>query len=940
MSGHGGFSVIGNGLRPPQVGDVPQVGDLKLEGRKAEGVKIEKVEAPAENARLAQANRVAVKLDALLLNAAKSASSRVDVKALKTTLSSAKLDKATRNAIVNAAKRADTAFKAIDNFTGRTIAAAMTKGGDGLFAWDENNPAGAAIKAALDAQEELSDLLIKAINTLPADAPAAAQSALEEAMLRTDHRASEIQMLVCEFADIAEMAGDDPQVAARLDRTLESLIPSQSLKMHGNDKLAADFHKSLQPLAKKIDDLAMRNERQLSGAEEAKIRRQIDEAFNALATAAQSYAAKGVQIDKALMESAKGMLVGFNNTLTEIRRKAVFATLRNFADKTFGVPDIPVFKPKFAPIMRGVCPTLLKTIEAMRSLRAAADVFFAKPSDATFARVRAAAMNLSFVDDKALAADLGRLDSGDLGDGVLYFNFIYPGNPALDTFIASRPSKERAACTDALKAEFRTALEAFLTDKTKTMATFRTLFGSLNGISTQVDHLASMYRNAGKIDKGAFLTNKTLMSAFEGDVKFSTLVETRLCGLPDEDANPALDDANTVSTKKLGSGGVNTVYEVGYKDGSSYVFKPEAPGRQAMENLNLAHEGYKSFQMVAHLNMASQKTADAFGLGDVMAKTSVGSHEGQFGIFMEKAPGKEASFFKHEETGNDPNALDAAGIKALDDDKYEQVVGDIMRQTNRLEWADILTAQGDRHSGNYLMGVSADGQVMLKGIDNDACFSSYAIGLRKYKLTGSHARHFEQLLNDMATKLYPGDVKRAQAKRINDDPGVSWEPDGSIVVNAALVKLPEIHACLQMSLGLQTDFLPTVMDEDLYAHLMEMKSGNARDTYIADLRARLPEAAVEAAVRRLDDVIAYADALKTKGRILSVDQWRSHNIQRIVAGKMPLKDGPAPLPQVKGMDPVPGKLSNEVTKSAHAISNNLFRRDFMAHIAKPGWFDE
>ncbi len=939
MSGHGGFSVIGNGMRPPQVVDVPQVGDLKLEGRKAEGVKIEKVEAPVENARLAQANRITVKLDALLLKAANSASSRVDVKALKATLSSAKLDKATRNAIANAAKRADTAFKAIDHFTGRTIAAAMAKGEDGLFAWDENNPVGAAIKAALDAQEELSDLLAKAINTLPANAPASAQSALEEAMLRTDRRASEIQTLVCEFADIAEMAGDDPEIAARLDRTLESLIPSQSLKMHGNDKLAADFHKSLQPLAKKIDDLAMRNERQLSGAEETTIRRQIDEAFNALATAGQSYAAKGVQIDKALMESAKGVLVGFNNTLTEIRRKAVFATLRNFADKTFGVPDIPVFQPKFAPIMRGICPTLLKTIDAMRSLKAAADAFFAKPSDATFARVRMAAMNLSLVDDKALAADLGKLESGDLGDELIY-NFVYPEHPALDTFIASRPSKERAACTDEFKAEFRTALVAFLTDKPKNIATFRTLFGSLDGISTQVDHLASMYRNAGKIDKGAFLTNKTLMSAFEGEVKFSTLVETRLCGLPDEDANPALDDANAVSTKKLGSGNVNTVYEVGYKDGSSYVFKPEAPGRQAMEHLNLAHEGYQSFQMVAHLNMASQKTADAFGLGDVMAKTSVGSHEGQFGIFMEKAPGKEAAFFKHEEQGNDPNVLDAAGIKALDDDRYEQVVGDIMRQTNRLEWADILTAQGDRHSGNYLMGVSADGQVMLKGIDNDACFSSYAIGLRKYKLTGSHARKFEQLLNDMATKLYPGDVKRTQAKRINDDPGVSWEPDGSIVVNAALVKLPEIHACLQMSLGLQTDFLPTVMDEDLYAHLMEMKSGNARDIYIADLRARLPEAAVEAAVRRLDDVIAYADALKTKGRILSVDQWRSHNIQRIVAGKMPPKDGPAPLPQVKGMDPVPGKMSEEVKKSAHAISNNLFRRDFMAHIAKPGWFDE
>ena len=85
------------------------------------------------------------------------------------------------------------------------------------------------------------------------------------------------------------------------------------------------------------------------------------------------------------------------------------------------------------------------------------------------------------------------------------------------------------------------------------------------------------------------------------------------------------------------------MYQVGYKDGSAYIFKPEAPGRQGLEGLQLSKGSYKDTQLVAQLNMSAQKTADAFGLGDVMTKTSVGAHDGQFGLFMEKAPGVVAA---------------------------------------------------------------------------------------------------------------------------------------------------------------------------------------------------------------------------------------------------------------------------------------------------------
>ena len=279
MSGHGGFSAIGSGMKVPQPFDLPKVEDIQLGKDKLGALNVEghKVEVQIADTRLDQTNRLAANLDAMLLRAAKTASAPVEAKALKDTLVAAGLDKATRKSIEGAAKKAQTSFQAINQFSGRQIADALVKDEKGRFGWDEANPVGKAIKAALDAQADLSELLYNALNSLPATANARARNALMEAMFQTDRRASELQTLVCDFADMAEKAGDDPAIKARLDKTLESLIPGQSLKMHGSEKIAADFRASLMPLAKRIDDLAAAKERQLSDGEATKIRRQIDE---------------------------------------------------------------------------------------------------------------------------------------------------------------------------------------------------------------------------------------------------------------------------------------------------------------------------------------------------------------------------------------------------------------------------------------------------------------------------------------------------------------------------------------------------------------------------------------------------------------------------------------------------------------------------------------
>ncbi len=716
MSGHGRFSVIGGGNRPLPI-ELPKVEDLKPGGDTLGALNVDGVskDGPAvADTRLDQANRVSAKLDTMLLKAAKTVVKPVDAKALKAT--TAVLPRATRKAIDKAAAKAETAFQTISKFSGRQIAAAMAKNGDGCFEWDGRNPAGKAIKAALDALAALSEKLVKAINELPKDAPAAVQAALDEAVLRNDRRASEIQTLFCDFADMAEKAFDDPANVERLGKTLASFLPAQSMKMHDSAKIAADFRVSLAPLARRIDELATGKERQLSGGEAASIRRQIDEAANALAKAERDHAAKGMPLDADLFGAAKDVLAKFKARLADIKRNVAVEALRNYTIKTFLQPPLAILHPKFAPLFKMLFPALGAVVETQRRLVDAALAFVDNPTAENKAKMDSLAAAIAGGGDPARdelkklvgGASKGGYDLGELTSEQLY--------------LLSRELSEedQDRCTVPLCDAFRAALRSYMAALKQTGRAVKIAYGGLKGVATQTVHLAAMRKTVDDRADAQFLTGKTLDAAFEGRLAVTTLVETRLNGLPDDDADPALDDSNADSSKALGSGAVNTVYEVRFKDGSTYIFKPEAPGRQALASLQLSKGAYQDNQLVAQLNMATQRTADAFGLGDVMTKTSVGAHGGQFGLFMEKAPGVEAELFG-KRIQPAPGRLTAGQIRDLDDAQYAKVVGGLMRKANRLEWFDLITGQGDRHGKNYLVEVGKDGSVSLKGIDNDAC---------------------------------------------------------------------------------------------------------------------------------------------------------------------------------------------------------------------------
>lgn len=228
-------------------------------------------------------------------------------------------------------------------------------------------------------------------------------------------------------------------------------------------------------------------------------------------------------------------------------------------------------------------------------------------------------------------------------------------------------------------------------------------------------------------EKDKYFISSAVLDVFQGETSISPIVESHVHGYSDSDINTELDDKNVTESKTLGNGNFNTVTLVKVKNGSEWVFKPELAGRLTAPNSPL-NDGLSDKQEMTRINLAVQSTADVLGLDDVMVKTSVGTHKGQFGMFMEKAPGT---------TGNEFRKADQSEIKAMNDADFGKLVGNMMRKFNRMQWFDVITGQGDRHAGNYMVNVGMGNNeptVDIKAIDNDASYSIFRQGVNKFVL--------------------------------------------------------------------------------------------------------------------------------------------------------------------------------------------------------------
>ena len=452
-------------------------------------------------------------------------------------------------------------------------------------------------------------------------------------------------------------------------------------------------------------------------------------------------------------------------------------------------------------------------------------------------------------------------------------------------------------------------------------------------LKTQIAHFIQMRRSVNaRMTPEQFLSTDSARALLEGRLIFSTLVEARVHGMSDADVDPALDDTRLVSAKPLGSGKANTVTLVAYADGSEYVFKPEASGRQLMETLTLSKD-YSPDQQVAQLNLATQSVAKALGLDDTVPKCTVGVHNGDYGLFMEKVPGQEGFDFA-DGMRPAPGSLSARQIRNLKPEQYGKVVGGIIRGLNRLEWLDLITGQGDRHDHNYLIEVREDLTVTVKGIDNDQCFPAYRTGLRTYVVKGKDAYKFKKHCEEVIGQ-YPPRLQDAVRARIESDPGVTRHPDGSITFDTTKFQSGELFYVAQATVGMHGCTLPDFIDEDLYAQLLDLKAGEKRDALLADLARRLPPAALDAARNRLDEAIAHAEKLAGEGKVIRNADFSRQDVQRNILHRE-LVTSPNPIKPVGGKSPLPSQ--HDIVRKATRQTRSIFFRDLFEAVEKKGWF--
>ena len=797
------------------------------------------------------AGKLVAQLDVLLMKAAKAATQSLTGKAVNQKFQKLVDDGAlSRDTLKLLGKKADTAakaLKALDKFTGQQLAAAF--GADGEI--DAATKTGKAILAAMTAQQDLSDLFAQLADKL---GPGARNEA-DEMRLLCDRRATEITTLAYQMKDFAvHLAANgqnaDPNVVAILKAKVNDLLPRQALAMHGTANALAtvseEVSSKLRPLAEKIDAF----------------RRNPSTTLNT-----QSYLE--LQSDIATMKAAitdirkNGIEVGGGRLMVA---DDIMKALENEVGKAE-----EMFKTARKDVAHRVLTNYLETMQTL---------FFQDPGyEERYCRGDNKLITLLNLRDETFQAMI------NLRDAVL------------DTENSKEdPSKTqkkdlRLLINDLSKKASKLWKVSDSVDRLlgQSAADFNKIIDRCQAIGTVVSDFVHVVNSLHGGDK--FFTGSEAMGVFEGKISASSLIETRARGLSSADVDPANEDANIVSERKLGSGVAGSVYELQRSDGTSVVFKGETESRTGLNAI--AAGGGKSYamdQQTVNLNIATKKAAVALGMSDTIVNYSAGTHNGVFGFFMEKAKGLTGKAFAAGKSSSSPDAgLSAKEIRNLPAAQKQQVKADIMRELNRLQWLDLVTGQNDRHYENYFIHVDREThKVTVKGIDNDASYSQSRTGAVKYTFDKDRTTIFKSLLKDLAKTINSRNVD-AELANLLKDPGITIGKDGLITVDASKLANKAIAQKIYELTGVHSLVIPDKIDRTTYDSLMALKQDPARKNYLDSIRPRLSEASYNAAVSRLDDVIAHAEKLGRESKIVEENGWTDVYEQPLATDKVSVR---------------------------------------------------
>ncbi|MBR1921417.1 MAG: hypothetical protein IJ829_05375, partial [Kiritimatiellae bacterium] len=207
MGGNNGIG-LGNNMPPivnyPGVGNVGNVGGVQQGGALPNVAPVGGEALVPEHQAPPRAADVVGQLDVLLLKALNGASGTVDAAAVEKAAKAAKLPKADIANLKSLAADAQSCLKELDRYSGKDLAAAMTKNADGNVVWKDGNTAAEAFAKAQEAQEKLSSALADALG---AAKNFKTQATLEELMLQCDRRSGELESLVLQMAEIIDTGG-------------------------------------------------------------------------------------------------------------------------------------------------------------------------------------------------------------------------------------------------------------------------------------------------------------------------------------------------------------------------------------------------------------------------------------------------------------------------------------------------------------------------------------------------------------------------------------------------------------------------------------------------------------------------------------------------------------------------------------------------------------
>ncbi len=847
--------------------------------------------APEEHS----AGKLVAQLDVLLMKAAKASTQSLTGRTVRQTFQKLVDDGALdRNSLKLLAKTADAAaksLKALDKFTGRELAGAFGTNGH----LDGTSKAGKAVIAAIKAQQDLSDLFaqlgkslhamsrhedqMRAANPQFRGVDAALLNEVDDMRQLCDRRATEINHLAYQMKDFAvHLAANgenaDPNVRTILKTKVAELLPRQALAMHGTADALATVSEQvtgrLRPLAEKIDAFR-RNPSATIGSQE----------FAALQGDIAAMKAAVADVRKHGIEVAGGRMMVAADVL-----KALETEVGKAED---------LFRTARTEVARTVLGNYLETTQSLFSVDE--HIEFQHSNGDEKLQLALQRRNEFFESMAALAA--AALDPGKTQEEL----------QALASDLSRKSSRLVSAAKKAVPPTGQAA------------ADFNGMFGRLEGAHSVAVGLVGIVSKMFGNDR--FFTGAEAMSLFNGTLSVSSVVEARARGLRDSDVNPANEDANIVAERKLGAGVAGTVLELTRTDGTSVVFKGETESRTGLATIAAgSRETYASGQQTVNLNISAKKAAVALGMGDMIVDYSAGTHKGVFGFFMEKAKGMTAHSFAKGKSSSSPDAgMSLKQIKNLSPGQRLQLKADLMREMNRLQWLDLVTGQADRHWENYFIHVDPETRkVSIKGIDNDAGYSQFRTGATKFSFDTGHTELFKSQLKALAREI---DSRNADAvyNRLLADPGISTDAKGRITVDASRLGDKSIVHVLARVTGTQTLAIPDKIDRETYNAFLALKAGPQREAYLNSIRPRLSKASYDAAVSRLDDVIAHIENMPAD-RIIENRDGRNGWLD---ADEAPLGTGKVTVQKHGGQEK---RLGGEIAKDVNEqFCPSYFARD-------------